>query len=93
MVVGIGGRLLPLHAWYRALQRRGAFPSRSVHRLADPRLTRGVLVLWLIGLPALTAGLAAGLPALVSVGALGLLAATGLNASLIARMNRATKAP
>lgn len=82
MVVGIEGRLLPLHAWYRGLQRRGALPEISVHRLADPRLARPVLLGWLAGLPLLTAGLAWTVPLLIAAGALALLAATVVNAWL-----------
>jgi hypothetical protein len=82
MVVGIEGRLLPMHAWYRGLQRRGALPEISVHRLADPRLTRAVLLGWLAGLPLLTVGLAWTVPPLIAAGALALLAATAVNAWL-----------
>jgi hypothetical protein len=86
MVVGIEGRLLPLHAWYRGLQVRGAFPLRPVHRLADPRLARAVLLCWLGGVPLLTAGLAQAIPALIAAGALALLAATIVNAWLGVRI-------
>jgi hypothetical protein len=88
MVVGIGGRLFPLHAWYRGVQRGPGLPVRSVHRLGNPRLARAVLLLWLVGLPALTLGLSATLAPAVSVGALALLAATVLNAWLLRSMLR-----
>ncbi len=58
MVVGIQGRLLPLHAWYRAMTRLdGAPPSRSAHRLTDNRAMLGIFLLWLMGVPLLAAGL------------------------------------
>jgi hypothetical protein len=93
MVVGIEGRLLPLHAWYRGLQRRGALPDRSVHRLADPRLARAVLLAWLAGLPLLTIGLGLQVPALIAPGAAALLAATILNAWLGVRILRSGVEP
>lgn len=58
MVVGIQGRLLPLHAWYRAMQRLdGDPPPRSVHRLADGRLALAIFLLWLVAVPLLAAAL------------------------------------
>jgi hypothetical protein len=82
MVVGIQGRLLPMHAWYRGLQRGPGLPRRSVHRLADPRLARAVLLGWVAGLPLLTVGLATARPGATAAGAGALLAATLLNAWL-----------
>ncbi len=81
MVVGIQGRLLPLHAWYRAFERRdGRPPVRSVHRLIDARLALAVFVLWLVGVPLLMAGLAAVRAGLVRAGATALLLAMLVNA-------------
>jgi hypothetical protein len=81
MVAGIAGRLMPMHAWYRALERRdGVLPSRSVHQLIEPRLARAVFVLWLGGLPLLTLGLAGERPPVIAAGALLLLAATAASA-------------
>ena len=41
IVVGIQGRLLPMHGWYRAFEARGMQPPpQSVHTLADPLVTR-----------------------------------------------------
>jgi hypothetical protein len=52
-VLGIGGRLLPMYAWYHSLERRGGIlPTRSVHA---PRLSFAVLGSWLGGLPVFTA--------------------------------------
>ena len=81
MVVGIQGRLLPLLAWYRAMERLdGAPPAVSAHRLIEPRLALTILVLWTAGLPLLTAGLVGEWPALIASGAALLLSATGANA-------------
>ncbi|MEZ5319478.1 MAG: hypothetical protein R2752_18915 [Vicinamibacterales bacterium] len=76
MVVGIQGRLLPMHAWYRAMARLGGQPPEvSSHRLAAPRVALAVLGLWTISVPALAAGLARGWPGAVAAGAAALLAA------------------
>jgi hypothetical protein len=81
MVLGIGGRLLPMHAWYRALERgAGTLPARSVHALIAPRLALAVLVAWAAGLPIFTAGLVTGLHSLVALGAAALLAGVLANA-------------
>ncbi|MPZ20819.1 MAG: hypothetical protein GEV06_23355 [Luteitalea sp.] len=82
MVVGIQGRLLPLHAWYRSLGRaHGVPPARSVHRLIEPRLALVVFLLWLVGLPMLMSGLMGQPHLLVALGAASLLGATFVNAS------------
>lgn len=93
MVVGIEGRLLPLHAWYRAMQRGAGLPARSAHRLVQPAFARAVLAAWLVGLPLLTAGLARQAAALVAIGALALLVATVLNAWLGVRVLRSGVEP
>ena len=60
IVVGIQGRLLPMHGWYRAFEAGGMQPPpRSVHALADPLATRTIFLLWTLGVPSLAAGLAA----------------------------------
>jgi hypothetical protein len=89
MVLGIGGRLYPLFAWYRAVEGRdGALPQQSVHRLIEPRLANAVFVLWTVGLPILMWGAMAGHRAAVAGGALTLLAGTSANAAHIARLLR-----
>jgi hypothetical protein len=82
MIVGIQGRLLPLHAWYRALEHHdGVLPNRSVHRRIEPRLALAVFLFWLAGLPVLMAGLIDQRPRGATVGAAALLLATLFNAS------------
>jgi len=74
MVVGIAGRLLPIHAWYVAMWRGGgAPPPRPVHALLKPRHALAILLLWLAGVPLLATGLA-GQAAPVGALAAGLLA-------------------
>ncbi len=82
MVSGIEGRLLPLLAWYRALERRGGdLPGCSVHRLIAPTLARLIFLAWLAGLPLLTAGLMTAHRASIAAGSAALLCATLLSAA------------
>lgn len=81
MVIGIGGRLLPMYAWYRAVDRSdGELPAISVHRLIVPQLSLAVLLCWLAGLPLFTAGLMRGTLALIAGGAAAMLIGTTVNA-------------
>jgi hypothetical protein len=89
MVVGIQGRLLPLHAWYRAMTHLdGAPPSRSAHRLTDSRAMLGIFLLWLMGVPLLAAGLMGQWPVAIANAAGCLLAATLLQAWHMAHIVR-----
>lgn len=77
MVVGIQGRLLPLHAWYRAMEQLdGQPPAMSAHALGSLEAARAVFLLWLSGLPALALGVMTGRAPWTRVGAALLLAAT-----------------
>lgn len=93
MVVGIQGRLLPLHAWYRALQRSAQLPARSVHHLVNPVFARAVLCCWVVGLPALSGGLASQATTPIRIGAMALLAGTVINAWQGVRVLRSTVEP
>jgi hypothetical protein len=94
MVVGIGGRLLPMYAWYREVERRdGVPPAISAHRLIVPQLSLAVLLCWLAGLPVFTVGLMQGAPALIATGAAAMLAGTALNAVHIAALARRAAGP
>ena len=82
MVSGIQGRLMPLFAWYRALERRdGELPTQSVHRLIAARLALSVFLAWLVGLPVLTAGLMREHHASIAAGSAALLCATLISAA------------
>jgi hypothetical protein len=82
IVVGIQGRLLPLHGWYRVLVTEGMKPPRrSAHSLASHRLARWILLAWTFGVPLLAGGLAFTLSPLVRVGSACLLAGVILNAA------------
>ena len=95
MVVGIQGRLVPMHAWYRSMAKRdGAPPAISAHRLIEPRLARAILLGWAVGVPLLLGGLAAARPAAIALGAAALLVVTGLNAAHgLVMARRAAAAP
>jgi hypothetical protein len=80
IVVGIQGRLLPLHAWYRAFQAAGLVqPVRSAHSLGSPALAAAVFATWTAGVPALAIGFAASTAWLVSAGSALLFAGVVLN--------------
>lgn len=81
IVVGIQGRLLPLHGWYRAFEARGMQPPpRSAHTLASPVVAKWIFLTWAAAVPTLTGGLAAGSAWLTAAGSALLLAGVSLNA-------------
>ena len=80
VVIGIQGRLLPLHAWYRRFEAAGLKPpARSVHTLARPGLAKAILIAWTCGVPVLAGGLVTGASLLISIGAAFLLGGVALN--------------
>ena len=82
IVVGIQGRLLPLHGWYRMMERGNMQPpARSAHTLASHGLARAILVAWALGVPLLVTGLAAGINWIVAAGSAVLLAGVVFNAT------------
>jgi hypothetical protein len=82
VVMGIHGRLLPLHGWYRMFEARGLKPpARSAHTLASPALARIILMTWAAGVPLLLVGLASGRTAWISISSALLLAGVGANAA------------
>lgn len=77
MVVAMGGRLLPLFAWYWAFANTGSRgPVPSPHDMPWRPGQYAVFALWLIGVPALAYGLATDAVPLVRAAAWFLLAAT-----------------
>jgi hypothetical protein len=94
VVVGIQGRLLPLHGWYRVLVSEGMRPpQRSAHSLASQRLSRWILLTWTFGIPLLAGGLAFTLTPLVRAGSAVLLAGVILNAAQATVIATAEAAP
>ena len=82
MVVAMKGRLLPLFAWYWAFANAGQRgPVPSPHDMPWRPAQYLVVALWWLGVPALAAGLAFGLVALVTTAAGALLAATILDSA------------
>jgi hypothetical protein len=87
IVVGIQGRLLPLHGWYRAFEAGGMQPpTRSTHTLASPALARGTFLAWLPAVPLLAVGFAAAQGGVVRAGGALLFAGVVLNAFQLHRM-------
>jgi hypothetical protein len=67
VIVGMQGRLLPMHAWYGAFEAAGHKPpARSAHSLVHPGFGRAIFFAWTLGVPALALGLARDVPVLVS---------------------------
>lgn len=96
IVVGIQGRLLPMHAWYRAFERGGRQPpARSAHTLASPALARLIFIAWMIGVPTLALGLAsAKIPAIAAAGGIlfvGVILNAAQGARIVRHANAATR--
>jgi hypothetical protein len=80
MIVAMGGRLLPVFAWYWASADAGAArPVVSPHDMPWRPGQYIVFALWLAGVPALAAGLAMDLVPVVRAAGWGLLAAAALD--------------
>jgi hypothetical protein len=87
IVVGIQGRLLPLHAWYGMLEAGGGTPpARSAHVLASPPLARATFGTWAAGVPLLAGGAALGLSIAVAAGAALLCAGVAINGAQAVRV-------
>jgi hypothetical protein len=84
--VGIQGRLLPLHGWYRMLEAGGTPPARSAHVLASPTLARTSFVAWAAGVPLLACGFALGLSLAIAAAAGLLCAGVAINAAQAVRI-------
>jgi hypothetical protein len=87
MVVGMEGRLLPIFAWYWAFANtgyKGSVPSQ--HEMPWRPGQMLVFVLWLFGVPTLAGGLAFDAIPFVAAAAWCLLAATLIDAAIVARI-------
>lgn len=58
IVIGMGGRLFPMLAWFVGMAERGRPPACSIHALPVPALAHTITCAWLAGVPALALGLA-----------------------------------
>jgi hypothetical protein len=88
IVIGMGGRLFPMLAWYAAMADRGCPPACYVHELTVEPLVRVICVTWLAGVPALALGLALHVPLLVSAACVALLIGVASNGAHLALMLR-----
>jgi hypothetical protein len=81
VVVGVQGRLLPLHSWYRMMERSDMRPpTRSAHTLANHRLATAIFLAWTLGVPLLLCGLTANVTHCIAMGGALLLAGVACNA-------------
>lgn len=88
VVIGIQGRVLPLHGWYRMFQAGGLKPpERSAHALGSPALARATLLTWSIGVPFLALGLASATPAVTAGASALLMCGVALNAAQAIRIS------
>lgn len=70
IIVGVGGRLLPLAGWTGGFVRAGFRPPPTgLYEISGRAGPWGVLIGWVAGVPALVVGLAAAIPQLTRVGA------------------------
>jgi hypothetical protein len=94
VIVGMQGRLLPMHAWYSAFEAGGHKPpARSAHSLVNPRLARGLFITWTAGVPVLAFGLARNVPLAVALASAALLVGTLLGAVQTAWIAVAARRP
>jgi hypothetical protein len=93
IVIGMGGRLFPMLAWFAAMAERGRPPACSVHDLPVEPVVRAICIAWLAGVPALAFGLALHVPILVAAACLALIAGVACNgAHLVLMLHRANAA-
>ena len=84
MIVGMEGRVLPIFAWYWAFENsQGREPVPSPHEMPWRAAQLLGFVLWLVGVPALAAGLAFDGLSIVRSGATALLAAALLDSAQV----------
>lgn len=91
IVVGMQGRLVPMYAWFRALDLDGKVPSRAANELPHPAFARRLFVVWTIGTPVLVWGLAAASPVMIRAGAVVLLVGTAIGLAYLLHLMRAAR--
>jgi hypothetical protein len=99
VIMGIQGRLLPMQAWYAALESSaGKPPSRSAHELASSSLAKWMFICGTVGVPVLAVGVVR-VHALMTAGASAILlavvvlsAAQGVHIVSTARRSRTAHA-
>jgi hypothetical protein len=80
IVIGMGGRLFPMLAWYVGMAERGRPPACSIHELPVSSIAYTVTYAWLFGVPALAVGLALHVWAAIVVACGALLVGVAANA-------------
>jgi hypothetical protein len=88
VVIGMGGRLFPMLAWYIGMAERGRPPACSIHELSMPSMAWAITYCWLFGVPALAVGLALRLPVVIAIACISLLIGVAMNATHLWLMRR-----
>lgn len=91
IVIGMGGRLFPMLAWFAAMADTGRPPACSVHELPVAPIVSVICITWLAGVPALGFGLALHVPILVSLACLALIVGVAANGAHLVMMLRRAK--
>jgi hypothetical protein len=94
VIVGMQGRLLPMHAWYGAFEAAGYKPPpRSAHSLVHTGLGRAIFFAWTVGVPVLAFGLARAVPVLIAAACAVLFAGTVIGGVQTARLATTARRP
>jgi hypothetical protein len=94
MILGVGGRHVPLLLWTHRLRREGVLPEVPPYRLRQPALQAIELGAWSVGVPLLAAALWLEAPAPLSIAAGLLLTAVATSAANhVQAWRRARRAP
>ena len=93
IVVGMQGRLVPLYAWYRAMDAKGSPPDIGANALPSAAFARPIFLMWTAAIPLLAWGLAFQNAAAIRSGAVLLVAALTLSGSYIGQMLRRARQP
>jgi hypothetical protein len=88
IVIGMGGRLFPMLAWYVGMAERGRPPACSIHELPVRFLAYAITYAWLFGVPVLAVGLAFHLWPAIAVACGSLFAGVATNAVHLWTMRR-----
>jgi hypothetical protein len=92
IVVGMQGRLVPLYAWYRAMDAKGAAPETGANALPSAAFARPIFLMWTAAVPLLAWGLAFQNQATIRIAALLLCVALALGGGYLVNMLRKVRA-
>jgi hypothetical protein len=93
IVVGMQGRLVPLYAWYRAMDAKGGPPEVGANALPSAAFAHPIFLIWTAAVPLLAWGLAFQNAGAIRGGAVLLLVGLTLSGSYIGQMLRKARRP